>query len=178
MNSQFPKNAAPAMPRRPWLTRATFIAFLAGGAVAAGVTAFASGTDMARWHHGMMMGGAHSDAEASAHIDHVLKHLYVEIDATDAQKAQIEPLAKQALNDLLPLRSQLQAAHRQAIDGLTQATVDRAALENARQAHLRLVDQGSLRLTQLIGDVGEVLTPAQRSALAAHLQRMHGMPSP
>jgi hypothetical protein len=29
---------------------------------------------------------------------------------------------------------------------------------------------------QLLGDVGNVLTPAQRQALATHLQQMHGGP--
>jgi protein CpxP len=125
------------------------------------------------WHHGMM-GGSHSAADVSAHVDHMLKHLYVEIDATDAQKAQITPLVKQAVNDLLPLHAQLQAAHAQAVQALTQNTVDRTALEAARVAHLQLADQASKRLVQLIADVDEVLTPTQRSALAAHLQQMHG----
>jgi hypothetical protein len=31
-------------------------------------------------------------------------------------------------------------------------------------------------MTQLIADVGDVLTPPQRKALADHLERMHGMP--
>ncbi len=93
----------------------------------------------------------------------MLKHLYVEIDATDAQKAQITPLVKQAVNDLLPMHAQLQAAHAQAIQALTQSTVDRTALEAARVAHLQLADQASKRLTQLLADVDEVLTPAQRN---------------
>jgi Spy/CpxP family protein refolding chaperone len=103
----------------------------------------------------------------------VLKHLYVEIDATDAQKAQITPLVQQAVKDLLPMHTQLQAAHKQAIEALTQNTVDRTALEAARVAHLQLADQASKRLTQLLADVDDVLTPAQRTALAAHLKQMH-----
>jgi Spy/CpxP family protein refolding chaperone len=31
-------------------------------------------------------------------------------------------------------------------------------------------------MTQLIADVGDVLTPTQRKALSEHLERMHGMP--
>src|SRR5258708_2571261 len=81
----------------------------------------------------------------SLHFDHMLKQLYVEIDATDAQKAQSAPLVKSAVNDLLPLHAQLQAAHAQAVQGLTQTTVDRAALEAARVAHLQLADQASKR---------------------------------
>jgi Spy/CpxP family protein refolding chaperone len=119
------------------------------------------------------MAGSHSAADVSAHVDHMLKHLYVEIDASDAQKAQITPLVQQAVNDLLPMHAQLQAAHEQALQALTQDTVDRAALEAARVAHLQLADQASKRLTQLLADVDEVLTPAQRTAVAAHLRNMH-----
>jgi Spy/CpxP family protein refolding chaperone len=164
-----------AAPRRYSRTRATLIAFVAGAATAAGVAALANGDAMGRWHHDMMMGGTHSAADVSTHVDHALKHFYVEIDATDTQKAQIEPLVKQAVRDLLPLQAQLQAAHAQAINGLTQASVDRTALENARVAHLQLADQASKRFTQLIADVGDVLTPAQRIALADHIKKMHGM---
>jgi Spy/CpxP family protein refolding chaperone len=103
----------------------------------------------------------------------MLKHLYVEIDATDAQKAQITPLVKQAVSDLLPLHTQLQAAHTQAVQGLTMSPVDRTALEAARVTHLQLADQASKRLVQLMADVSDLLTPAQRDALAAHLKQMH-----
>ena len=159
-----------ATPRRSLFNRMTLVAFVAGAALASGIaTVAASGVGI---HHGMM-GGPQSAADVSTHVDHVLKHLYVEIDATDAQKAQITPLVQQAVNDLLPMHTQLQAAHAQALQALTQNTVDRSALEAARVAHLQLADQASKRLTQLLGDVDEVLTPAQRTALAAHLKQLH-----
>ena len=161
-----------ATPRRSVFSRMTVVAFLAGAALAGSIAAVAAATGMGGFHHGMMS-GPHSAADVSAHVDHMLKHLYVEIDATDAQKAQITPLVQQAVNDLLPMHTQLQAAHTQAIEALTQNTVDRTALEAARVAHLQLADQASKRLTQLVADVDEVLTPAQRSALAAHLKQMH-----
>jgi protein CpxP len=160
-------------PRRSVFSRMTIIAFIAGAALAGSLVAVAAnGTGACGFHHGMV-GGPHSAADVSTHVDHVLKHLYVEIDATDAQKAQITPLVQQAVSDLLPMHTQLQAAHTQAIEALTQNTVDRTALEAARVAHLQLADQASKRLTQLLADVDEVLTPAQRTALAAHLKQMH-----
>jgi len=168
-----PGNTTP--PRRSIFSRMTLVAFVAGAALAGGIVAMAATAMGASFHQGMM-GGAHSAADVSAHVDHMLKHLYAEIDATDAQKAQITPLVKQAVDDLLPMHTQLQAAHEQAIQALTQNTVDRASLETARVAHLQLADQASKRLTQLIGDVDEVLTPDQRTALAAHLKEMHGKP--
>jgi Spy/CpxP family protein refolding chaperone len=83
---------------------------------------------------------------------------------------------QQAATDLLPLHTQFQAAHVQVVQGLTQPTVDRAALEAARESHLQLADQASKRIVQLLGDVGDVLTPTQRNALATHLEQLHGMP--
>jgi protein CpxP len=162
-------------PRRSLINRQTVFAFLAGAVLVGGVGAAAGAMGAAGWHHGMM-DGTQRPAEVSAHIDHVLKHLYVEIDATDAQQAKIGPLVKQAVTDLLPLHSQFQAALAQAVQILTQPTVDRTALETAREAHLQLADQASKRIVQLLGDVGDVLTPAQRSALATHMERLHGMP--
>jgi protein CpxP len=159
-------------PRRSLFTRMTLVAFVAGAALAGSIVAVAAtGMGACGFHHGMS--GPHSAADVSAHVDHVLKHLYVEIDATDAQKAQITPLVQQAVSDLLPMHAQLQAAHAQAISALTQTTVDRTALEAARVAHLQLADQASKRLTQLLADVDDLLTPAQRTALAAHLKQMH-----
>jgi periplasmic protein CpxP/Spy len=165
-----PGNTTPR--RRSLFSGMTLIAFLAGAALAGGIAAVAA-TEMGASGFHAMMGGPHSAADVSAHVDHVLKHLYVEIDATDAQKAQITPLVQQAVNDLLPMHAQLQAAHAQAVQALTGNTVDRTALEAARVAHLQLADQASKRLTQLLADVDDVLTPAQRTALAAHLKQMH-----
>ena len=158
---------------RTLFNRQTVFAFLAGASLVGGIGAAAAANG---WHHGMMMNGTESPADMAAHVDHVLKHFYVEIDATDAQKAKIGPLVQQAASDLLPLRTQFQAAHVQVVQGLTQPTIDRAALEAAREAHLQLADQASKRIVQLVGDVGDVLTPTQRNALATHLEQLHGMP--
>src|ERR1700720_4525848 len=161
---------------RPLFSRMSVAIIVAAATLVGGVAALANGTGACGWHHGAMMSG-HSAADVSAHVDQMLKHLYVEIDATDAQKAQITPLVKQAVDDLLPLHTQLEAAHTQALKGLTTSPVDRNALEAAREAHLQLADQASKRLVQLIADVGDVLTPAQRNALATHLKTMHGKAS-
>jgi len=119
------------------------------------------------------MANPHSAMDAS-HMDRMLKHLYVEIDATDAQKAQIDPIVKQAMQDLMPLHSQLHSAHAQALQLLTAPTVDRAALESMRAQNMALADQASKRVIKLIADVADVLTPVQRQKLAEHLQHMHG----
>jgi periplasmic protein CpxP/Spy len=161
--------------RRRLFNRTTVLAFIAGAAVAVGIGISARAAGLESWHHGMMTENLHSAADATARVDHMLKHFYVEIDATDAQKTQITPLVNQAVTDLFPLHSQLRAAHERAMQALTQTTVDRATLESARAEHLKLADEASKRLVQLLADVGDVLTPAQRKALSDRLQHMHAM---
>ena len=176
MNTPIEPNSSKHLPQRSMFNRMTFAVLVAGATLVGGVAALANGAGMCGWHHGMMS-GTHSSADVSAHVDHMVKHLYVEIDATDAQKAQITPMVKQAVNDLLPLHAQLYAAHTQIVQGLTADPIDRAALEAARVAHIQLADQASKRLVQLIADVGDVLTPAQRNALANHLKSLRGKAS-
>jgi Spy/CpxP family protein refolding chaperone len=175
MTTPNPMNPDKRSFRSLLFNRSTILSFVAGAAVAVAVGVSAQVAAMGAWHHGSMMDGTHSAAEVNAHVDHMLKHFYVEIDATDAQKAQIGPLVKQAVNDLLPLHTQAHTAHQHALDALTQATLDRGALEAARVEHLQLADQASKRLVQLMGDVGDVLTPTQRKAFSDHLQQLHGM---
>jgi protein CpxP len=152
--------------------RPLLIAFTAGAALATGMSALARTDALDAWHHMVMGGGGHGTADLAANIDHMLQHLYVDLDANDAQKAQIEPLVRQAMNDLQPLHSQLKSAHDAALEAVTHTPVDRAALEAARVAHLQIADQASKRAVQLIADVGDVLTPTQRKALADHLAKM------
>jgi Spy/CpxP family protein refolding chaperone len=155
--------------------RHTLLAFAAGVALCGGVVALAqsAGAGMHAFHHGAMMSG--NPADMAAHLDQVVKHLYVEINATDAQKAQIDPLVKQAVDDLAPLHSQAESAHAQFVRAFTQDPIDRNSLEAARETHMQLADQASRRIAQLVGDVGSALTPAQRQKVADHLQQMHGM---
>jgi len=145
------------------LTRKTIAALLLGTSLLGGVGAYALDQHSSQ----------HRAIDATAHVDTMLKHLYVEVDATDAQKAQIEPLVKAAMQDLMPLHSQLRTAHTQMLTMLSQPTIDRAALEASRAQHMQMADQASRRLVQLIADVGDVLTPEQRKKLADHLSKLH-----
>lgn len=162
-----------ATPRR-YFKRAAALALLAGLAITAGVTAIAQSTGAVGWHHHALM----TATDVDTHVDDMLRHIYAEIDVTDAQKAQIEPLVKQAVADCLPLHQQFHAAHANVLALLGADTVDRAAIENLRADNLRLADQASKRITQLIADIADVMTPAQRKALvtriAAHHAEMEG----
>jgi Spy/CpxP family protein refolding chaperone len=145
------------------------LATLAGG-VAAGIgfKAFAHGRR--HWHGG----GPIDPAQLDRQLERMLKHFYVEIDATEAQKRELEPIVKQAAKDLLPMREQLHAARREALGLLSQERVDPAALEALRARQITLADEASRRLTRALGEAAEVLTPEQRRDLAARFARRHG----
>jgi Spy/CpxP family protein refolding chaperone len=141
-----------------FFNRQTIAAFLLGSTLAVGVGAFA-----VERHH-----GGHS---------HIAR-LYAEVQATDAQKAKIDPLVKAAMADLKPLHEQLHQLHKQLLQQAGAPVIDRAALEASRQQGLVLADQGSKRLLQLVADIGDTLTPEQRSKLVEHLshgRRFRGM---
>jgi periplasmic protein CpxP/Spy len=146
--------------------RFTLAALIGGVAAGIGFNAFAQG-------HGRRHGPI-DPAEMEKHLDRMLKHLYVEIDATEEQKQRLEPIVKQAAKDLLPMRENLHAGRRQAIELLTQDRIDPAAIEALRAKQIGLADEASRRLTRALADAAEVLNPAQRKQLAAHFARRHG----
>ncbi|MGH7389181.1 MAG: Spy/CpxP family protein refolding chaperone [Candidatus Rokuibacteriota bacterium] len=160
-------------PRRQFFRRAAIATLIAGVATGVGVKAFAH-AGYGGWHRGGFM-GAHADpARLDEHLDRMLRHLYVEIDATDAQQQLLAPIVQAAARDLLPLRAKIHDGRRQAVELLSQDGVDRAALESLRDDQIRLVEQASRRLTQALADMADVLTPEQRRQLAERIGRWHG----
>lgn len=155
--------------------RNTLLAFLGGIALAVGVTAFAGGAGMSNCMDGMMaMHHGHGEhADMGKHVDAMLAHLYKAVDATDGQKKQLEPIMRQAAAEMKPLHEQLFASHQQLLTMLSQDAIDRGALETFRTNQLQTVDKLTKRLFQMAADMGDVLTPAQRKQLAAHIADMH-----
>lgn len=90
----------------------------------------------------------------------MLKHLYIEIDATEEQKQRLEPIVRN-----------LHAARGEALKLLSQERVDASALEALRARQIQLADEASRTLTRGLVDAADVLNPAQRRRLAAHFSR-------
>jgi periplasmic protein CpxP/Spy len=160
-------------PRRRFFRRAAIATVIVGAATGIGVKAFAH-AGFGGWHRGGFMGAALDPARLDEHLDRMLRHLYVEIDATDAQKQQLAPIVKAAVRDLLPVRAKMHEARRQAVELLSRDGVDRAALEGLRDDQIKLADQASRRFTQALADGADVLTPEQRRQLAERIGRWHG----
>jgi len=159
--------------RRRFFKRAAIATLIGGIAAGIGFKAYAQGGGCG-WHRSGFAGGPIDPAAVEEHLDRMLKHLYVEIDATQEQKQRLDPIVKQAAKDLLPLRDKARAARKQAVGLLTAETIDRGAIEALRAEQLQLAEQASRRVVQAFADVAEVLTPAQRKELAARMERHRG----
>lgn len=156
-------------PRR-WTIAAATATLIAAGSWA-GISHAEDGGDWGGHHHGM-----HGDAtpEMNAkHVDRMVAHLLA--DATPEQKSKVTALANAAFADLQPLRAKRRAAHAEGIKILTEATVNRAALEQVRMNEMQLAEQTSKRMMQALADIADVLTPAQRVKLADHFSHRMGM---
>ena len=112
---------------------------------------------------------SHGTEDITTHISGMLGFIYADVGATDTQKAKLASIVQQARTDLSPLEQELQNSHKRLFDLLTQAQIDRDAVESERVAHVRIADQSSKRATQFFIDVAEALTPEQRKALTEHM---------
>jgi len=90
------------------------------------------------------------------------------VDATDAQRTQIEAIIEDAKADMSTLAAELDDTRAQFKTLITAPTIDRSAFEALRVATLERGDAASARALEALLDVAEVLTPEQRSQLAEH----------
>src|SRR6267378_8419846 len=155
--------------RRKFFKRAAIATLIGGIAAGIGLKAFAQGGGCG-WHRCGYAAGPLDPAAVDQHLDRALKHLYVEIDATDEQKQRLEPIVKQAVKDLLPVREKALNARKQAVGLLAADHIDRGAIESLRAEQIQLAEQASKRLTQALADVAEALTPAQRKQIAERME--------
>jgi Spy/CpxP family protein refolding chaperone len=107
-------------------------------------------------------------------VDLMIEHMLDGIDVSAEQKTRINAIVTATMNDMQPLRKQRTDARREAIEILTQPTIDRAKIEAFRVEKLKLAEAASQRITQGIVDVAEVLTPEQRAALAEKFSQRRG----
>jgi len=108
-----PSSTPTDSPRRRFFRRAVIVTVIAGLATGIGLKALAYGHGFGSWHRGGFMGGPIDPARLDEHLDRMLKHLYVEVDATDAQKQQLAPIVK-AAERLARLKDDLEQAREMA----------------------------------------------------------------
>ena len=144
-------------------SRRALLAFALVGSIAAATT-FAHQT-------GNMPNHPAGAENIVAHVDGMLQYVYAQAGATETQKAQLASIVQQAQTDLAQLQAQGGEEHAHLFGLLTQATIDRNAIETEYAAHMKNHEQTSKRTLQFLIDVAEALTPAQRKALSDHFQQ-------
>lgn len=163
-----------ARPKRspliPGLLAIGAVVVLAGGFR----IARASGFGPATLHHAYM---GHHGAMAHDFIEFRLTKALDKVNATDAQKQQIKAIVEAGFAKHQAATAEHEALCAQLKTALTGQTVDRAALEALRTAAIAKLDERSKEVAKSIGDIAEVLTPAQRAQLVElhkeHADRKH-----
>jgi periplasmic protein CpxP/Spy len=187
--SEYDRQAAiptPPPPRRPSHRSAYVLGAIAVGLTAVAVFTSASFSDGLR--HGLVnvrdmtieraafdgrvgprFGGWDSlvpnsviEAFIDARADRMIRHLAVEIDATNAQQAKLKAILHDTVKDVLPVREKMLAARMTARELLTQPTIDRAALEKLRADQIATHEAVSKQIVQAVADAADALTPEQR----------------
>ena len=166
------------------------IALVTGAAIAIGgafgVQAFADSKAYQHWkvsagYSSGWHGGDHkrfadwSETEIEARIERMVKHLAIEIDATEAQQEQITALVTAVAVDLQPVRDRMRATGAELHDLLLADTIDRTALERLRAERLADAERISKTLVGALADVAEVLTPEQRRVLDQRINEFRSM---
>ena len=147
-------------PRIPHLLRvATVAAAMAIGGVAAHA-------QPGPGHHGgpgMMAPGMFG----GGHMEHVLDL----VNATDAQRSQIEAIFKAAQQDLAGQRDAGRKLHEQMATLYTATNIDAAAIDTVRAQMSAQHEAASKRLSQASIDAARVLTPEQRAKIAEVMKK-------
>ncbi|MDZ5461013.1 Spy/CpxP family protein refolding chaperone [Azohydromonas lata] len=116
-------------------------------------------------HGGPGMGGRH------------MERLLERVNATPEQRGKIRGIFDAAAADMRTQRDTRRQLHEQGLTLLAQPTIDTAAVEQLRQQMLAQHDLASQRWSKAMVDAANVLTPQQRTQLAA-LMREHAARGP
>ncbi|MEM9043266.1 MAG: Spy/CpxP family protein refolding chaperone [Pseudomonadota bacterium] len=116
-----------------------------------------------------------TEAEVDERIERIVKHVAIEIDATEEQSVKITELVSAVIKDMRPMRDEMQATKEQLHALLTADQIDREALETLRAERLAEIDQMSQKALNAAADVAEVLTPDQRRVLDQRLREFRSM---
>ncbi|NNE23828.1 MAG: periplasmic heavy metal sensor [Rhizobiales bacterium] len=114
-----------------------------------------------------------SDAEVNAKLTRAMKHVAIEIDASQQQQDQIVALISGAFKEVRPFRDSLKATVKEMRELLLSSQIDRATMERLRAERVAESDRISKTLIVTLADVAEVLTPAQRTLLGERIMERH-----
>jgi periplasmic protein CpxP/Spy len=171
MNEPVSSNPSPAPSprgRRALIVAAAVIGVLT---LLIGAKAYVFAQVAGGWHHGW--GEQMTPEMVADRIEHGVKYVLSDVDATADQKAKVTAILQAAAQDVHGLHDQHAAARTQLQEILSAPTIDRTRLETVRANELQLADQASKRIVTAIADAADVLTPDQRTKLMQDMQKHH-----
>jgi Spy/CpxP family protein refolding chaperone len=146
--------------RRSWRFLAPALAVLTLGG---GVVATAA--------HAQMAEQADADGPGGGFAGHRLQRLLDKVNATPAQRSQIEGIWNNLRPQMKANRQQRQSLHQQMAAAFTAPTVNAAQVEQLRQQSMSLADKQSQLFTQGLVQTAQVLTQAQRQQAEAAIEQ-------
>ena len=103
-----------------------------------------------------------------------LEHLLDKVNATPAQRSQIEGIWNNLRPQMQANRAQHMALHEQMAAAFTAPTVNAAQIEQLRQQSMSIADKRSQLFTQGLVQTAQVLTQDQRKQAQALIQEARG----
>lgn len=153
---------AARLPNGRTLIIATLV-LVAGLTGAAATKAFSQGPG--GWGPGFFHHGPMSQAQIEERADKMVRHLAVEVDATNEQQDKLRGIMRAAVKDVAPAAERARNARLQGRELLAATAINRADLEKLRAEQIASAEAVSKRVVQAIADAAEVLTPEQRKKL-------------
>jgi periplasmic protein CpxP/Spy len=152
-----------------WVMVGMLVTLLAAIGVSAWAEQMEGGPGMGHRMHGggmgMMFGGGSPE-----HMGRAIDHMLDGLNASDAQRSQIEQIVAQAAADLKAQAAAGRGLRQRGMQIFTAPNVDAAAAEQLRQQMLQQHDQMSRRVTRAMLDVANVLTPEQRAKVGERMR--------
>ncbi|MDN3921863.1 Spy/CpxP family protein refolding chaperone [Roseateles violae] len=148
------------------MSKLNLIDVLKTGAIASAL-ALSGFAAQAQDHHPMRGGPGGPGLFDGGRIEHLLD----DVDASDAQRAQIRQIMQAARKDLQPQREAGRKLHEQGLALFAAPTIDANAFESLRQQTQALHEQVGKRMTQAMVEAARVLTPQQRATLAEKMKK-------
>ena len=146
---------------------------LVGAGVAAGALATGGGAHAYGWEGGHHRGGAETEAEAIERVQSLSAWALGSVDATEAQREQVDEVLEALVRQVYPLKQQHRDNRLDLIAELARPDVSREALEDLRTRELAIVDALSAELVESVVEISTILDAEQRLALTERIARHH-----
>jgi Spy/CpxP family protein refolding chaperone len=111
---------------------------------------------------------------AKQHVGMAVEWALRGVDATEDQKQKARQITDRLIDQLAPEVQKHKDFREAMARELAKPEIDRAALERLRQQEIALADTASKQAVTAVADLGDVLTPEQRTELISFVHRFHG----